>query len=698
MRMIKVVLSFILILVLTSLYAQNKPQGVSLSSDISRPDTITSLTINFSDEANQYSLLDKFTNIKCLWLQEMQDIDVDKIKAVKCPVSLTISDSPELDLNKLFDKGIKCENITKLTLQGDQLNKLPAEILKLKSLKKLVVKDNDGFDITSFFNYCKELPALTSINISENRISSLPSQVSVLNNIRVLNIKENLLEKTGMLLNSFPNADSLMLEGNMFGSIVDDLLKYKNNKIKFISLDSSVALDPKWEAVKAQFPQTTFKLIPDFNTINNKDSANTVLPDSLSLSLKKPESKASDDSITVGSFKLENNSFRILSDAYLHYPKLFPTPNITYDSLFFEERFLDLDYVNNVRKTRSFLKGRIRLGMWKRDGHNIVFFINTEGTYASTMYNELSVYNGNRTTKWVYKNNDYKRRKFKKLFVGRRRKPVYWNDIKIEYNAVNNEYVLKLKNDTTFFSFNCYIQKPELNYSSKDKRVSEVSYLPEEKAELKRYLRYVKIRSSRENKVNKSVLKNKDLYQKAMMKYYNTNWQNFQQMFMSVEEKKMTRAQWMEYYEKVIADEPAAIRNCGASVDATKRALDIDGYKYSYTALLVGDSIPIEQCSLQFRSIDNKIIAVKKVLIIIPGKQKYLTAAGSLNSDFITTILPFNEKVMFVVETINGNIGIATSEEVEKDRQDKSRRYTIKMKMLDKKIATVGQVYNILSW
>ncbi|MFH0865999.1 MAG: leucine-rich repeat domain-containing protein [Bacteroidota bacterium] len=685
-----------LLVVLNPLFAQNNSSWTSLSDNISRPDTITSLVINFSDEENQYSLIDKFGKLEQLWLQEMQNEDIGKIKSLKGLVSLVVSNSPELDIEDLFKNSMEYSNIMELTLQGNLLDKLPAIILKFKNLKKISVTDNDDFDVLSLFDLCKDLPSLTTVYLSENRLSSLPPDIPVLNNIRVVSLIENLLETTGSFFNSFPNLDSLMLEGNMFDSPLNEIKKLKNNNIKYISVDSSVVYDEDWKTVKAQFVQTVFELIPDIPFANTIDPDNPVLPDSLSFSLKQSVDTSSGNSVVIGTFKLEKNTFRILSDAYLHYPRLFPLVNISFDSLLFEERFYDLDYINNVKKTRTFQKGRIQLSYGKKYSHTISFLIRTDQSYLIKHYNELSVYNDK--TKWVYKNIDYKRTEFKKKFIGSKKKPVFWNDIKIEYNADNNEYVLVLKNDTTLFYLDCYIKKPEIPFSNNKKRKSEIGSLTVEKANLKKYLRYVKLRSSRESKVNKAVLKNKDLYQKTMTKYNNVNWLSFQQMYMSDDEKLMTKEQWLEYYEKVIANEPEAIRNSDASIDATERALDIDGYSQTYSALLINDTLPVESSALLFRDKDKNILAVRKALMILPDRQNYITVTGTFNSDYLQTILPLNEKIMFIVETVSGKTGVASAPNVDKAMQDGSKQYSVEMQMLNNKIATVGQIYNILLW
>jgi hypothetical protein len=695
-HLLKIVLSALFLMALNPLFAQNNSSWVSLSVANSRPDTITSLVINFNDESNYYALIDKFTNLERLWIQEMQNDDIEIIKSMKAPVSLIISDSPELDMENFFKNGIEYNGLKELTFQGNLLDKLPDVVSKFKNLIKISVTDNDDFDVLSVFTLCKVLPSIASVNLSGNRIASLPTTIPVLNTIHVLNIKENLLETTSTFLNCFPNLDSLMLEGNLFDNPITELKKLKNINIKYISLDSSVVFDESWKTVKAKFVQTTFKLVPDIPYVNTIDTTARFIPDSLSFTLKQTIDTTSGDSVVIGFLKLEKNTFRILSDAYIHYPRLFPLANMAFDSLLFEERFSDLNYINNVKKTRTFQKGRVHLSLGKKYSRIINFYINTDPTYINKYYNELSVYNGK--TKWVYKYKDYKRMEFRKKFIGSKSKPVFWNDIKVQYDADNNEYTLILKNDTTFYSFDCFIKKSEMPFSSNKKRKSEIGSLTVEKANLKKYLRYIKMRSSREVKVNKSIVKNMDLYQKAMAKMNNVNWLSFQQVYMSADEKLMTKAQWLDYYEKVIANEPDAIRNSDASVEATKRALDIDGYNQAYSALLINDTLPIESCSLLFTDKAKNILAVKKALMILPNMQRYIPQSGTLNSDYYQAIIPLNEKVMFVVETVSGKIGVASASDVARVMQDGSKQYTIEMQMLDNKIATVGQIYNILLW
>jgi len=704
---IKLFLFAFLLLLMHTLSARSNAPYSSLSTEFLKPDTVISLVINFSDDGNQFQIIDKFSKLQNLWLQEMKTEDVEKIKSLNAPFSLIISDSPDLNLEILFKDGMNLSDLKELSLINNQTNKLPNNISKLNKLNKIVISDNDDFDLNSFFDLCKNFPLLNSMNLSNNSIPSLPSKTPVFINIKTLDISENLLDTLGSFINCFPKLDSLIIHGNMLNNPSNDLKKIKNNKIKYISLDSSVVFDDNWSSLKNQFSQTTFNLISDIPNKNIFTDNYQKLPDSLSFSLKENADTSTNESVTIGVFRLEKNTFQILSDAYLHYPRLFPDANTSFDSLLFEERFSDLRYINNIKKNTSFSRGRIHLGLSKNYFKNIFrskkkyskkicYYIDTEPVSIRNNYDEISAYN--KGTKWVYKNKDYTRAKFKKKFIGTRNSPVLWHDIKIEYNADNNDYVMILKGDTSFYYLECNINKKETSYSKNKKKLSEAGSLKEEKSNLRKFLKYLKLRKARENKVNKIIIKNKDTYVKSLTKFNYVSWLNFQQMYMSKEERQLTKEQWLEYYEKVIANEPEAIRNSDASIDATKRALDVDSYSQTYSAFLINDSLPIVSRGLLFNDLQNNILAVKKVLMILPDKQKYISLSGTLNSDYLQTIIALNSKIMFVVETISGKIGVATSSDVAKILQDESTFYTIPMQMLDNKIATVGQIYNILKW
>ncbi|MBW9173429.1 GTP-binding protein [Clostridium estertheticum] len=134
-------------------------------------------------------------------------------------------------------KQAKEKNITRLTLSGRKLKKLPNEIGELKNLTFLDISSNELEDLPEEIS---QLSKLKSIDISSNRIKHIPKQIFSLLNLKTLYASKNIIEDLPDELSLLQKLTSLSLssnELNQFPMVVIKLEKLKmlnlhNNRIK----------------------------------------------------------------------------------------------------------------------------------------------------------------------------------------------------------------------------------------------------------------------------------------------------------------------------------------------------------------------------------------------------------------------------------------------------------------------------------
>ena len=98
-----------------------------------------------------------------------------------------------IPLKKKFDISSNCyvkedEEITGLSLYKCELNYIPSEILKLKSLKHLALRRNN---ITMLMKEIGLLSNLEYLNLRINKLKQLPTSIGLLSNLQYLNLSSN---------------------------------------------------------------------------------------------------------------------------------------------------------------------------------------------------------------------------------------------------------------------------------------------------------------------------------------------------------------------------------------------------------------------------------------------------------------------------------------------------------------------------
>ena len=128
-----------------------------------------------------------------------------------------------------------------LSLSGNQLNALPADLPKLSKLKILFCSDNLFTELPSVLGQC---PQLRMIGFKANRIRTLPG-AALPPTLRWLILTDNQLESVPPEIGRCPNLQKLMLAGNQLKELPKALAQCTNLELLRIAANQLPAL-PAW--------------------------------------------------------------------------------------------------------------------------------------------------------------------------------------------------------------------------------------------------------------------------------------------------------------------------------------------------------------------------------------------------------------------------------------------------------------------
>jgi len=163
----------------------------------------------------------------------------------------------QIPLKEKFDISSTCyikedEEITGLSLCKCELNYIPSEILRLKSLKHLALRRNN---ITTLMkeigllsnleylnlriNKLKQLPAsigllsdLQYLNLSSNDLMELPKSIGKLIMLKELNLSNNKLTKIPESIGDLNSLEILNLEANYWMNLPESIIKLKEQGLQ----------------------------------------------------------------------------------------------------------------------------------------------------------------------------------------------------------------------------------------------------------------------------------------------------------------------------------------------------------------------------------------------------------------------------------------------------------------------------------
>ncbi len=162
---------------------------------------------------------------------------------------------------------------------------------------------------------------------------------------------------------------------------------------------------------------------------------------------------------------------------------------------------------------------------------------------------------------------------------------------------------------------------------------------------------------------------------------------------MSKAEKKMTKAEWLEYYDKIIANERKALSSSTANTKVLSRSLDIEKYIYSNINQLMSRNYTTVSASF-FDKKGNKLPVVSFVVVDLK-ERAYYSFKGNLGIDLQSVFLS-NSDIAIIAELRNGDTGYITQEELSKIDFKSGNEYEIKLNIIEKSLSSIGQLYKLL--
>lgn len=636
------------------------------------------------------SVLKNLTSIT-LHENELKKIP-ENIISVRSLQSLTVIGNNNLDYNDLCVK-LKGSSVNELKLIDNDLKKSPSAISEMSSLKKIEVSGSNELDYVDLIDQLAKLPGLTTLSIPVNYISELPRNIEKLKSLQVLDVSNNNLMELPNEISSLKAINNLSIQGNLLLNPTKDLEKLKGNNIQYLALDKEIAGEDL-EQIKKLFPSAQI----DF-PVNKEEKEEAAA--------KKADEKttAPVKGILTGELKAKKES-SILSGAYLTYPALFQGVVYNFDTLNFEERYKDLGYTNVYRNVRNgFWRGGTfyfarfdKQKYWKKKETWFSFSLADQST--SLNYQELRAFAG---MYWVYKG-DLTKKEFRRKYLVKRQPtrfsnrakyrkrkrcmPIRWNDIRVEYDKNNSLFTIRLKSDTGFVQFNAY---PVL---------ANVPIEKSQKEYVRRYTLYQKSLSRRSRTFQRELTKNKTKYDanyKLMNEYA---WKTLQSR-MSDEEKQMSREEWLEYYDEIIANEQKAIDNSPLSRAYILRGLVLRGYGTN-----PGRVVPIRDVrsntapqfgykTFNIDFVDSKgagKLAVANIMILDNKNKLISQSVGTLG--LLPNIISLQQYSSYsiLVELRNGDYGFISAEEIDKQIFEPNKTFQFNTLVFDKNLDTIGSL------
>jgi hypothetical protein len=637
-----------------------------------------------SDLKKLFYRLSVLKNVSAITFNENELTKIpDNIVSLKNLQSLTIIGNSDLDLADLFSN-LKATKISQLNLIDNDLKKVPAAIAELSTLKKLQISGSNQLDYTDLVEHLSKIN-LTTLSIPLNYITELPKNIDKLTMLQVLDVSNNNLAELPGEVSGLKTINNLSIQGNLLLDPVKDLEKLKGNKIQYLSLDKEISSE-ELEQIKKMFPDVTI----DF-PVNKEDET---------ADLKKPEEPIAPTVYTGELSVLKETT--VLSGAYLSYPTFFQGLAYGFDTLSFEERYLDLRYENtrqlvSGRRTTASLYMRTSCLRLEKPGKKdeTWFRFATDNPLLAGNYPELRAFSG---MYWVYKG-DLSKKKFKKKFLIKRelpdynnflwfwkrkqKKPIMWNNARIEYNKNNSLFTITLKSDTGFISFPAYPMIPELSIER-----SQQTYY-------RRYGLYKRALLRRTQRFNKQLARDKARYDRDYKVLKNYAWQSLQ-LRMSNGEKAMPMEIWLKYYDNIIANEQKALDKTSLSQNYILRSLQIRSYTVVVSNLALTGQSPDNFGNKLFNidflnAADDGKLAVANIYIINKNKivEQYNGTLGLAPN--VLSLKQFTGQRL-LVELRNGNWGFISTQDLDEMNHEPNKVFVLRTQLFDKNLDTIGDL------
>jgi len=639
-----------------------------------------------SDETDFKKLFSRLSFLKNLTSIILKDNDLttipENISSIKTLKSLTIQENRQLDFNDLF-KRLNAAQLEEINLiDNDIKGDIPA-FSQLTSIKKINISGSEKLNYENLIDQLEQLPYLTSLAIPVNYISELPQNIAKLKNLQVLDVGNNLISQFPDNVSSLKAINNLSIQGNLILSPSNELEKFSENDFKYLSLDKEISED-ELEKIKKMFPNVEINY------------PNEIVEEPIIDTINK--SKPAIINNYEGELKSVKQSI-ILSPAYLSYAALFNGLDYNFDTLSFEERYLDAKYSNVFPKRPSAITPRIyvylrtKLNRNEEPGKKEETWFHLPDNYNN--YPELKAFNG---MYWVYEG-ELSKKQFYKKYVEKKnfffwKTSAKWDDIRIEIDKNNSLFIITLKKDSLFEKFKAY---PVLPNTSDEKTQKTYNY---------RYINYKNQLAKRSQTFKKDLAREKKRNDANYKKLVNAGWKELK-LRMSDKEKLMPREEWLEYYDNIIFNEKEALNNSPLTQSNVLRGFVVRDYR---TPVIMNPGIqqPNNNNEAQLsengylnlnvdfieESTQNKLPVI--TIYILDKKNKLITQyQGMAGLSATQIVVKQYANYSIIVELRNGDYGVISDNEINAIKIEPYKIYQLKTKVVDKNLETIGELMKI---
>lgn len=642
-----------------------------------------------NDDCDQFlSRIEEYSALHTLELINMgKDYFPKDLGAMKQLNTIIITQSPSLNYTNLFRKFAALPGLTKLVLDNNGIAVLPKTMLLMNQLKSLVIRNNENFNVEKSILQLNHLGNLKELSLPVNQISDLPENISLLSQLEVLDLSDNQLVDLPNEMGDMDSLEVLNIEKNVFINPLKTLEKLKGLNIKYLSMDIGMNERDR-EKLSKIFPKAEIVEVIDTSSMEDEifvesfEGTTPLLVDTTEVEFR--------------TIMVDGAKFQVLSDAYLHYPLLFDHPNFksNFDSLLFEERYLDTTYANTWKIQPWKTYDNIRLYYYKDSEKGEIWFdfhpdskkneVAFAEPYIAKNSPELLSFLG---LKWIYQG-DLTKNQFIRKYIKTEKGYRYWMEARIYYNESDKNFTIELKDKSGFTQIRACLRNRSKDVSLEKTQESYALY----------YEKYVKALDNRRKRFHKRLLKDKSAYDITLERSYASAWESFRKVYMCPEEQHMTIKNWLEYYDKVIADEQSALKNAGPTSTLLERSLVINHFRDASNEPLLSDTTKMKGVYGLFRDEQQNMVVVLKVLLLNLDEKSFRTFEGSLGLKSIRLYFDQGAKYAIIAAMRNGDMGVLPPAAYSQTPLIQNMEVIFTLKRLPYKISSISQIQDLIGY
>lgn len=643
-----------------------------------------------SDECAEFaSRLADFSALTTLELINLnRDFFPKELSGLKQLNTLILTQCPSVNLNNLLRKFVDLPLLTELVLDNNGMDELPRSIGLMQNLKRLVIKNNEHLNVERSILQLNHLASLRELALPVNQISDLPDNIALLRQLEVLDLSDNQLADLPGKMRELDSLEVLNIEKNVFVNQAQSLQKLSGLSIRYLSLDAGLSPQDR-DRLKRLFPRA--EIVELLDTTSVEEDIKESLIEEQSISVVEDSGDQAYQTIMVG-----GENFQALSDAYLHYARIFDSPlfKSDFDSLLFDERYLDTAY-SNVWKTQPWKRyDNIRLYYYKGGEKGQIWFdfqpdkkngdAQMADPYITKNNPELLCFLG---LKWVYQG-PLSKSQFIRQYIKTERGIRYWMDVRIYYNEAAKLFTIELKDKNGFASLTAGLRNRTRSVSGEKTQEAYSSY----------YEKYIKALDGRRKRFHKRLVKDKSAYDLTLERTVAGAWDNFSLTYLSPEEQRMSRKAWLDYYDKVLADEQEALNNAAPVFSLVKRSLILNNYTDASLQPLPADTTRMKGVHGLFRDEQNNRIAVTRIMLLNLTDKTFRVFEGSLGLKTIRLYLDPLASYAMIAEIRNGDVGILTASMYADLSLRQNMECLFTLKRLSSKISSIRQIRDLVGF